>query len=51
MTTFESKTGMTRIQLENYYIQKVNLVMSFGFTEREARKMVQETLKQSLELK
>ena len=48
MTTIEKKTGMKRVELENYYIQKINFAISLGFTEKEAREMVQETLKQSL---
>lgn len=50
MTTIENKTGMTRVELEKYYIQKINFAMALGFTEKEAREMVQETLKQSLGL-
>jgi len=50
MTAIENKTGMTRVELEKLYIQKINFAMSLGFSENEARQMVQETLKQSLGL-
>jgi hypothetical protein len=50
MTTLEIKTGMTRTELEKFYISKINLLMSLGLSETESRQMVQETLKQTLGL-
>jgi len=50
MTALEIKTGMTRTELEKFYINKINLLMSLGLSETESRQMVQETLKQTLGL-
>lgn len=47
----EKSTGMKREELEKFYIEKVNKAMSFGFSEEEAREIVQESLKKSLGLK
>ena len=50
MTALENKTGMTRTELEKFYINKINFLMSLGLSETESRQMVQETLKQTLGL-
>jgi hypothetical protein len=50
MKNLEIKTGMTRMELENFYISKINFLMSLGLSETESREMVQETLKQTLGL-
>jgi hypothetical protein len=50
MKTLEIKTGMTRVELEKFYINNVNKLISFGFSEDEAREIVQETLKETLGL-
>jgi hypothetical protein len=50
MTTLENKTGMTRKQLETFYTDKINFLMSLGLSETESRQMVQETLKETLGL-
>lgn len=50
MKTLEIKTGMTRTELEKFYINHVNKLIAFGFSENEAREIVQETLKKTLGL-
>lgn len=50
MTAIETKTGMTRPELEANYIAKVNFAMTLGFSENEAREMVKEALKDAINL-
>lgn len=50
METIAKLTGMTVLELKNFYIQKINQAKAFGLNEDEARKLVQETLKKSLGL-
>jgi hypothetical protein len=42
--------GMTVEELKAFYIEKVNEVRTFGFTEKEAKKIVQETFRKNLGL-
>ena len=48
MTTLQNKTGLTRVALEQMYINYVNALIDLGATEEQARKMVQETLKETI---
>ena len=50
MKTLEIKTGMTRTELEKFYINHVNKLIAFGFSESKAREIVQETLKETIGL-
>jgi hypothetical protein len=42
--------GMTVEELKDFYIEKVNQARSFGFTEEEAKQLVQETFRKKLGL-
>jgi hypothetical protein len=42
--------GMTVEELKAFYIEKVNQARSFGFTEEEAKQLVQETFRKKLGL-
>jgi DNA-binding transcriptional regulator YhcF (GntR family) len=42
--------GMTVNELKSFYIQKVNEAKSLGFTEEEAKKIVQKTFRKNLGL-
>jgi UDP-3-O-acyl-N-acetylglucosamine deacetylase len=42
--------GMTVEELKDFYIEKVNEARTFGFTEEEAKKIVQETFRKNLGL-
>ncbi len=45
-----NKTGMTRKEIEAFYLENINMLMSLGVKEEIAREIVQETLKESLGL-
>jgi hypothetical protein len=42
------KTGMTREEVEAFYIAAIDTLRDFGYTESEAREMVQESFKESI---
>ena len=42
--------GMTVEELKDFYIEKVNQARAFGFSEEEAKKLVQETFRKKLGL-
>jgi hypothetical protein len=42
--------GMTTEELKSFYIEKVNEARSFGFTESQAKLLVQETFRKNLGL-
>lgn len=48
MKTIAKMTGMTEEQIKAFYIQKTNQARLFGFSEKEAKKMVQETFREVL---
>ena len=50
METLEIKTGKTRVELEKFYIANIEVLMSLGYSEDKAKKLVQETLKETLGL-
>jgi hypothetical protein len=51
MKAIEQATGMTRVELEKYYLEKVIVAMRMGFSALEAREIVRETMLKSLGLK
>lgn len=50
METVAKLIGMTTEELKSFYIQKVNEAKSFGFTEEQAKQIVQETFRKNLGL-
>lgn len=50
-TAIEIQTGMTRVELEKFYIDKINQLISFGMDEADARQMIQEVMLETLEIK
>jgi hypothetical protein len=47
---WESKTGMTRTEVEALYIEAIDMLRELGATEEMARKIAKETLKETLGL-
>jgi hypothetical protein len=47
-TIWETRTGMTRTEVEKLYIETIQMLREFGATEEQARSIAQETLKETL---
>jgi hypothetical protein len=47
---WESKTGMTRTEVEALYIETIDILRELGATEEMAREIAQETLRETLGL-
>lgn len=50
METLKNTTGKTRTELESIYIESVNMMVKFGATKEQARKIAKQTLRDTLGL-
>lgn len=48
MSSIQTVTGKTRKENEKFYISAINVLMSLGYSEAEARKEVQEAYKEAI---
>ena len=50
MKTLENKTNKTSEEIKALYLSAIETLVDFGATEEQARKMVQETFKETVGL-